>query len=97
MWSPEAVEDIESIADYIARDSEGYASAVVTKIVEVARSVKDFPFIGRMVPEFEQKEIRERFIYSYRVIYKIKEQEILIVAVIHGNRLLENISKRVES
>jgi plasmid stabilization system protein ParE len=29
-WSPEATEDLESIAEYIARDSEYYARAVVT-------------------------------------------------------------------
>src|SRR5256884_10003764 len=31
-WSPEAVEDVEAIADYISRDSEFYARSVVTKI-----------------------------------------------------------------
>jgi plasmid stabilization system protein ParE len=96
VWSPEAIEDIESISDYIARDSEFYARAVVTKILDVARSVKDFPFIGRVVPEFGQEEIRERFVYGYRLIYKIEEQKILIVTAIHGKRLLENISKRLD-
>jgi plasmid stabilization system protein ParE len=96
VWSPEAIEDIESISDYIARDSEFYARAVVTKILDVARSVKDFPFIGRVVPELGQEEIRERFVYGYRLIYKIEEQKILIVAAIHGKRLLENISKRLD-
>ena len=96
VWSPEAIEDIESISDYIARDSEFYARAVVTKILDVAKSVKDFPFIGRVVSEFGQKEIRERFVYSYRLIYKIEKQKILIVAAIHGKRLLENISKRFD-
>ncbi|MDY0362104.1 MAG: type II toxin-antitoxin system RelE/ParE family toxin [Desulforegulaceae bacterium] len=30
-WSPEAVEDVESIAEYIDKDSPAYAKAVVTK------------------------------------------------------------------
>jgi len=29
-WSPEAVEDIESIAEYISRDSEYYARTTVS-------------------------------------------------------------------
>ncbi len=33
-WSPEASEDLESIAEYIARDSEYYARAVVTEIYQ---------------------------------------------------------------
>lgn len=49
VWSPEAIEHIESISDYITRDSEFYARAVVTKILDVARSVNDFPFIGSIL------------------------------------------------
>ena len=32
-WSPEAVEDLESIGAYIERDSPFYARAVVSRIV----------------------------------------------------------------
>jgi len=42
-WSLEAIEDVEAIAEYISRDSEFYARAVVTKIVEVSRSLGEFP------------------------------------------------------
>jgi len=93
-WSPEAIEDLESIADYISRDSAFYARAVVTKILEVARNIKDFPWLGRVVPELGDDKIRERFVYSYRVVYHIEGNRILIVAVIHGKRLIENISER---
>jgi plasmid stabilization system protein ParE len=42
VWSPEAIEDLQSIAAYIARDSEYYARAVVSKIFEGARDLADF-------------------------------------------------------
>ena len=61
-WSPEAVEDLESIAEYIERDSSFYAQAVVSKILEASRNIKDFPFIGRVVPEIGDENIRERLI-----------------------------------
>lgn len=79
-WSPEATEDLEAIADYIARDAEFYARAVVTEILSVSRNIGEFPLIGRVVPEIGEERIRERFVYSYRV------------AVIHGKRLLENVT-----
>ncbi len=96
VWSPEASDDLESIAEYIAKDSDAYARAVVTKILHVTRNITKFPFIGRVVPEISNDNIRERFVYSYRVVYKIKEDTIIIVAIIHGKRLLENISDRYE-
>lgn len=86
-WSPEATDDLESIAEYIARDSEFYARAVVSEVLKVARSIGSFPLIGRMVPEIENEAIRERFVYSYRLVYRIEISSILIVAVIHGKRL----------
>ena len=95
-WSPEAIEDLESITEYIARDSEYYARAVVTEILAVSRNIRKFPLIGRVVPEIGDEHIRERFIYSYRLVYRIEPERMLIVAVIHGKRLLENISERFD-
>ena len=43
VWSPEAIEDIESIASYIERDSAWYAKAVASKIVETAETIPEFP------------------------------------------------------
>jgi toxin ParE1/3/4 len=96
-WSPEAIEDLESIAEFIARDSEYYARAVVTEILSVSRNVREFPLIGRVVPEIGDEGIRERFIYSYRLVYRVEPEQILIVAVIHGKRLLENVTERFDS
>jgi plasmid stabilization system protein ParE len=93
-WSPEAIEDLESIAEYIGRDSEFYARAVATRIVELTRSIGSLPLIGRVVPELGDEQIRERFIYSYRVVYRVEEERVLIVAVIHGKRLIENVADR---
>ncbi len=96
MWSPEAVEDLETIAEYIERDSALYARSVVSKIIEVSRNIKEFPFIGRIVPEFGNENIRELFVYSYRLVYQIGGEKILIVAVIHGKRLLRIAEGRFE-
>ena len=94
VWSPEAIEDLQSIAEYIERDSKFYARAVLIKILDVFRSIKIFPSRGRIVLEVGNDNIRELFVYSYRVIYQVQESEILIVAVIHGKRLFEGISER---
>ena len=95
VWSPEAIEDVNSIGEYIGRDSEFYARAVVTKIIETGRNIERFPWIGRVVPELDDENIRERFVYSYRVVYQVQPAGILVVAVIHGARLIENIVDRI--
>ena len=61
--TPEALEDIESTSEYISRDSEFYAKAVVTAIINLFRGVHEFPFMGRVVQEIGDENIRELFIY----------------------------------
>lgn len=87
-WSPTALDDIEAIATYISRDSVAYAAAVVKKILDSIRTLRNFPFAGRIVPEFEQSSIREVFAYSYRIVYRGEGNSVIVVAVIHGKRLL---------
>lgn len=96
VWSPRAIDDVDAIAAYIALDSEAYAASVVRIILEKvriilekARRLSEFPYIGRVVPEFGDDTIREVFAYSYRIVYRIDADEITIAAVIHGKRLLE--------
>lgn len=88
-WSPTALDDVDAIAEYINRDSPAYTRAVVSKLRDTARNLKTFPNAGRIVPELGDEAIRERFVYSYRLIYRVQDSDVLIVAVAHGKRLLE--------
>jgi toxin ParE1/3/4 len=90
VWSPSALEDIEAIASYISRDSISYAGAVVRKIINSTRSLESFPFAGRVVPEFDQENLREVFAYSYRIAYRIEGKTVTIAAVIHGKRMFDS-------
>ena len=89
-WSEEALEDIESIATYIEKDSPIYAKSVVSKFFEQAEILQEFSELGRIVPEINDLQIREIFVYSYRLIYRLEKDKILFIAVVHGKRLLEN-------
>lgn len=94
-WSPEALDDVEAIAEYIERDSPAYARAVVQKILASTRKLVSFPQSGRVVPELDDDAIREVFVYSYRVIYRTHDQRVLVAAVVHGKRMLEPIADRI--
>ena len=46
---------------------------------------------GRVVPELGDETLREWFAYSYRIIYRIEKDLVIIAAaaVVHGKRLLD--------
>ncbi len=87
-WSPAAMADLEAIAAYIEADSPAYARAVLKRIQTATRSLAEFPRAGRVVPEFGDEAIRELFAYSYRIIYQIRADEVVVAAVVHGRRAL---------
>ncbi len=93
IWSIEALEDIASIAEFIERDSVFYAEQVVERIVDLGAELPIHPKLGRIVPELHDPNVRERFIYSYRVIYELRDEAIEILAVIHGKRQLESVER----
>jgi toxin ParE1/3/4 len=85
-WSGPARMDLKQIHDYIANDSRYYAKKVVQTIAERTEELMAFPQRGRMVTEIDNPNIRELFVYSYRLIYEISSEGIEILAVIHGKR-----------
>ena len=88
-WSRRALRDLEAIAEYIAADSPTYAGIVVKKVVSETKMLVRFPRSGRKVPEFDDDNVRELIVYSYRIIYRLQDDEVVIAAVIHGKRLLQ--------
>jgi len=72
VWSYEATADLDTIANYIARDSKFYAASFVQEILDASYSLKMFGERGRVVPELDNPNIRELLIKEYRLIYHIE-------------------------
>ena len=93
IWSPTAASNLEEICNYIEKDSEHYAILFAQKIIALIEDIPDFPNAGRVVPEYNKNNLREKIFHSYRIVYRIKSDVIEIVAIVHGARLLQDIKK----
>lgn len=93
-WTEPAVESLQAIKDYIARDSEFYAARFTEKIVGAAEKLADFPNLGRRVPEADRDDIREILFQTYRIIYRLRAERVQILAVAHGGRDLERVETK---
>jgi len=85
-WTEPAIADLENIRDYIRKDSEYYAARFVEKIIEAVEKLINFPKMGRSVPESDDKNIKELLLHSYRIMYRIESERILILTILHGAR-----------
>ncbi|NEP04535.1 MULTISPECIES: type II toxin-antitoxin system RelE/ParE family toxin [Okeania] len=89
VWSSKAIDDVDAIASYIARDSVSYTAAVVHRIINVTKNLIHNPLQGEVVKEFGDESYRQDYAYSYRVLYQVKGNIVIVAAVIHGKRLLD--------
>jgi addiction module RelE/StbE family toxin len=87
-WTQNAVEHLVNIYEHIALNSPTYGNRMVDKITRRSEQIADQPLSGRKVPEYQAEDIRELIEKPYRIIYRIKADQIDVLAVIHGARLL---------
>ncbi|MBZ0202812.1 MAG: type II toxin-antitoxin system RelE/ParE family toxin [Ignavibacteria bacterium] len=88
VWSPKSLGNLEEIAEFISLNSPLYAPIFVQKKVSSVERLIDFPLSGRIVPEFNIESIREVIFHNYRIVYRINIEQIEIVLVTHGSRII---------
>jgi len=70
--SPSANADLANIVAYISRRNAPAAERLGNLLIDRAESIARFPEIGRTVPEYKNKLLREIIVRSYRVIYHVR-------------------------
>jgi len=86
VWTGPALKDLEVIVRFIAMDSPRYAERFSKRLVQAPQALKDYPSLGRVVPEYELPNFRELIHGAYRIIYEIRQDTCYIEAVIHSSR-----------
>ena len=92
-WAPKAAHQLETIVEYIAQDTERYATIFARRVLQIVRAIPDHPAAGRVVPEYGDKNLREKIHIGYRIVYRLSPHAVEIVAICHGARLIEHAMK----
>lgn len=87
-WTQNALADLEAIEAYISRHSARYARGMVERIFDRAAQLENHPLLGAVVPEYRDESIRELLAKPYRIIYRVLEQRVDVLAVIHAARTM---------
>lgn len=89
-WSPRAARHLEESYAYIEQDSVRYAVLFAQRVLRTVESISENPRLERMVPEYEEENLRERIYQGRRIIYRVKEDAIEIAAICHGARRIQD-------
>ncbi len=87
-WTDHARRDLLAIVRYIARDNPHAARRWNEQLRERARQAAENPLAGRVVPELGRDEVREVFLRSYRIVYRVGKEAVDVLTVFEGHRLL---------
>lgn len=91
IWTDSAINDLDSIGDYIAKDSEKYAQITVNRLFDSVDILEIYPHSGKIVPEFKDESIRELIKGSYKIVYQIVDDNRIDILTVHNcARLIEN-------
>jgi addiction module RelE/StbE family toxin len=88
-WTPQALDDLEAVCLFIARDAPRIAAVFADRAFRAMDRLGEHPWLGRVVPELEVETIREIILGNYRIIYRVREEEIHVVTIHHGARVLD--------
>jgi len=90
VWTELSLFDLKDIFDYIADNSQRYATIMTNKIHQRVQVIAENPYTGKIVDEFNNKSIREVIEGKYRIIYSIKtNSQVDILRIYHSARLLK--------
>ena len=90
VWTERARADLSEIFQYIAQDNRQAAARWVGRLIERAERAAEAPLGGRVVPEVQREDVREVFLKSYRVIYRVAGQDLRVLTVFEGHRRLRH-------
>jgi len=94
LWTRSAERDLINIVEYIKTDSPANTRSVFENIRIHVESTNFFPFKGRIVPELAHEGItlyREIIVEPWRILYKISEETVYIMAIIDSRQNVEDI------
>lgn len=88
-WTRRARRDLKEIGRFIAQDDPAAARRWVERLRDKATNATTAPRMGRVVPEFQRDDVRELFLRSYRIVYRIREDAIDVLTIFEGHQRLD--------
>lgn len=85
-WSKRATRDLLDIGDLIAADDPVAARRWIERLRARAALAAVAPLGGRRVPELDCDDVRESFLRTYRIVYRVRPREVIVVTVFEGHR-----------
>jgi toxin ParE1/3/4 len=79
IWSHQAVDDLEQIHGFIARDSVAHANEFLSRLIDTAEANASFPRSGKVVAHWGEEDVRQWLWGMYRILYCVRHERCYII------------------
>ena len=94
-WLKEAESELDDIWLHISQDSPQNAAEIVVRLVQAAADLRQYPYCGHVVEEFDREEIREYPVWPFRLVYRVTQESVTILSIVHGaQQMPRDVSQR---
>ena len=87
VWSDRALRTLADVHSHIAVDSESTATQTIDRLLRRGDQLAAFPKLGRTVERYGRPGIRELVEAPYRIIYRVRREQVEIIDVFHSAQL----------
>ncbi|HBA82591.1 MAG TPA: plasmid stabilization protein [Verrucomicrobia bacterium] len=98
IWTEPALNDLQTIAEYIALDKPDAAQRFVQQVFSGVERLTRFPRSGSIPSEIPRLPYRQIIVSPCRIFYRLNDDDIVIVFVMRSEQLFkpEILSERTE-
>lgn len=82
-WTPEAVEDLSRLYDFLAQCDSGAALRAVTALRNGVRRLVAHPRLGPALSGFEPRDVRRLVLGPYEMRYELTGEAIYVLRFFH--------------
>ena len=85
-FHPEALQDLDEVWSFIARDSIDAADRMIAEILATVERLSVLPHQGFQRPELTSQPLRFVLVRDLLLVYAPDEEPVWILAILHGRR-----------
>lgn len=93
LWSKKASNELESIYKYIKKESPQNSVLVFNEIYDLANSLSNFPYKFPIEPIINIEKVRFAAIWSFKIIYSVEKESIVILRVFNTKQNPKQLKK----
>jgi plasmid stabilization system protein ParE len=93
-WTDNAISGLDANISFVAQESSDNASRLLDRILDAADSLRFLAERGPVVAEYDDPDVRQLLVDSFRLLYHVGDTDVHVLGVLHQRQDLRRWRNR---